>query len=273
MTDRYAVFGNPVSHSRSPDIHHAFAAQRGEDLSYERIEAPVDDFAGAVAAFFDAGGRGANVTVPFKEEAHALCGELTERARQAGAVNTLWRREGVLHGDNTDGAGLVADLRGNQGWALQGKRLLVLGAGGAVRGVLGPLLAQAPAELVIANRTVARAETLVERFAGLGVPLFASELDTLKGPFDVIINAISAGLHGEMPPLPEGLIGDATVACDMVYGAEPTPFMRWARQAGAAAVCDGLGMLVEQAAEAYAVWRGHRPDTAPVLADLRRQRG
>ncbi|MAO58280.1 MAG: shikimate dehydrogenase [Alcanivorax sp.] len=268
MSDRYAVFGNPVSHSRSPDIHHAFAAQRGEDLVYERIEAPVDGFPAAVTAFFDGGGRGANVTVPFKEEAHGLCGALTERARQAGAVNTLWRRDGVLHGDNTDGAGLVADLRG-QGWALAGKRLLVLGAGGAVRGVLGPLLAQAPAELVVANRTVARAETLVERFSGQGVALHASALEALNGRFDVIINAISAGLHGDMPALPEGLVGDATVAYDMVYGARPTPFMEWADAAGAAAGRDGLGMLVEQAAEAYQVWRGWRPDTAPVLARLR----
>ena len=273
MSDRYAVFGNPVRHSRSPDIHHAFAAQGGEDLSYERIEAPVDGFPAAVAAFFDAGGRGANVTVPFKEQAWELCDELTDRARQAGAVNTLWRRDGVLHGDNTDGAGLVADLRGNQGWALGGKRLLILGAGGAVRGVLGPLLAQAPSQLVIANRTVARAETLVERFAGSGVALYASDLDALQGPFDVIINAISAGLHGDMPPLPDGLVGEATVAYDMVYGAEPTPFMKWARAAGAVAVCDGLGMLVEQAAEAYQVWRGHRPETAPVLTGLRHAQG
>ncbi|MFP1677175.1 shikimate dehydrogenase [Alloalcanivorax sp. C16-2] len=270
MSDRYAVFGNPVSHSRSPDIHHAFAAQRGEDLVYERIEAPVDGFPAALAAFFDGGGLGANVTVPFKEQAHDLCGELTGRARQAGAVNTLWRRDGVLHGDNTDGAGLVADLRANQGWALGGKRLLVLGAGGAVRGVLGPLLAQAPAELVIANRTLARAETLVERFAGQGVALHASALDALENRFDVIINAISAGLHGDMPALPDGLVGDATVAYDMVYGARPTPFMEWAGAAGAAAVRDGLGMLVEQAAEAFLVWRGWRPDTAPVLASLRR---
>ena len=182
MSDRYAVFGNPVSHSRSPDIHHAFAAQRGEDLVYERIEAPVDGFPAAVAAFFDAGGRGANVTVPFKEQAFDLCERLTERARQAGAVNTLWRVDGALHGDNTDGAGLVADLRGNQGWALAGRRVLVLGAGGAVRGVLGPLLAQGPAEVVIANRTLGRAEALVERFAGQGVPMHAAALDQLQQP-------------------------------------------------------------------------------------------
>lgn len=272
MSDRYAVFGNPVSHSRSPDIHHAFAAQRGEDLRYERIEAPVDAFPGALASFFAADGRGANVTVPFKEEAYALCGELTERARRAGAANTLWRRDGMLHGDNTDGAGLVADLTANQGWALAGKRILILGAGGAVRGVLGPLLDRAPAEVFIANRTVARAETLVERFAGYNVPLHAGTLEAPEGRFDVIINAISAGLHGAMPELPNRLLGDETLAYDMVYGSEPTPFMHWAEAAGAAAVCDGLGMLVEQAAEAYAVWRGHRPDTAPVLKSLRQER-
>jgi len=270
MSDRYAVFGNPVSHSRSPDIHHAFAAQRGEDLIYQRIEAPLDDFAGALRQFFAAGGKGANVTVPFKEQAFELCDVLTERARQAGAVNTLWRTDdGQLHGDNTDGAGLVTDLSVNHGWSLAGRQVLILGAGGAVRGVLGPLLAQAPARLVIANRTEARARTLATRFASAGVPLAASSLEQLTGHFDVIINAISAGLHGAMPPLPEGLADAATVAYDMVYGAQPTPFMEWAHCRGATRVCDGLGMLVEQAAEAYLVWRGWRPATAAVLSALR----
>ncbi len=269
MSDRYAVFGNPVSHSRSPDIHHAFAAQRGEDLSYERIEAPLDDFAGTLRQFFASGGQGANVTVPFKEQAFELCDVLTGRARQAGAVNTLWRTDGRLHGDNTDGAGLVTDLCANHGWPLAGRQVLILGAGGAVRGVLGPLLAQAPARLVIANRTEARAQALVARFATAGVPLAASSLEQLTGRFDVIINAISAGLHGAMPPLPEGLADAATVAYDMVYGARPTPFMEWAQCRGATRVCDGLGMLVEQAAEAYLVWRGWRPATAAVLSALR----
>lgn len=269
MSDRYAVFGNPVSHSRSPDIHHAFAAQRGEDLVYERIEAPLDGFAAAVMAFFDAGGRGANVTVPFKEQAFGLCEQLTARARQAGAVNTLWTEHGRLHGDNTDGPGLVTDLCMNQGWALDGRRVLILGAGGAVRGVLGPVLERTPMELVIANRTVEKARTLVALFTAPGVPLAASSLEALAGRFDVVINAISAGLHGEMPPLPEGLVDDTTVAYDMVYGARPTPFMTWATARHAAAVRDGLGMLVEQAAEAYQLWRGWRPATAPVLAALR----
>lgn len=269
MSGRYGVFGNPVRHSRSPDIHHAFAAQTGDDLAYERIEVPLDGFADAVAAFFDAGGLGANVTVPFKEQACALCDVLTERARQAGAVNTLWYRQGQLHGDNTDGMGLVADLRNNLGWPLAGQRLLILGAGGAVRGVLGPLLEQHPVELVIANRTLARAEALARRFATAGVPVRASALATLAGPFDVVINAISAGLHGEMPALPEGLMTPHSRAYDMVYGERPTPFMAWAGAAGARDTRDGLGMLVEQAAEAYRVWRGRRPETADVLAALR----
>lgn len=269
MSDRYAVFGNPVRHSRSPDIHHAFAAQTGDDLSYQRIEAPLDGFASAVAGFFDAGGRGANVTVPFKEQAFALCDRLTERARQAGAVNTLWREHGELHGDNTDGPGLVTDLRDNLGWRLVGQRLLILGAGGAVRGVLGPLLAECPAELVIGNRTPAKARALAAHFGAGDIPVRGDALAQLQGPFDVVINAVSAGLHGEMPPLPPGLIAPGARAYDMVYGERATPFMIWARQQGAGEVHDGLGMLVEQAAEAYRIWRGHRPSTAPILGALR----
>lgn len=269
MSDRYAVFGNPVRHSRSPDIHHAFAAQTNDDLLYERIEAPLDGFAAALTAFFEAGGRGANVTVPFKEQAFELCEVLTERAQRAGAVNTIWREQGRLHGDNTDGPGLVADLRDNLGWPLAGQRLLVLGAGGAVRGVLGPLLEQQPAELVIANRTLARAQALAERFADTGVPVRACVPAALTGPFDLLINAVSAGLQGEMPALPDGLVAPHSRAYDMVYGERPTPFMAWATGAGASESRDGLGMLVEQAAEAYCLWRGHRPATAAVLNVLR----
>ncbi|MED5387411.1 MAG: shikimate dehydrogenase [Pseudomonadota bacterium] len=270
MTALYCVFGNPVAHSRSPDIHHAFAAQRGEALRYEKREAPLDDFAGAVAAFRQDGGLGANVTVPFKEQAFALCHGVTERAEQAGAVNTLWWEGDQLYGDNTDGAGMVADIRDNLGWTIQGKRVLVLGAGGAVRGVMGPLLAEKPTLVRVANRTAEKAEVLARRFMdGTNPPVMGSGLETLTGQFDLVINAISAGLHGDMPTLPQGLLVDGAVAYDMVYGSEPTPFMRWAEQQGAAATADGLGMLVEQAAEAFEIWRGWRPDSAPVKAMLR----
>jgi shikimate dehydrogenase len=270
MTALYCVFGNPVAHSRSPDIHHAFAAQRGDDLRYEKREAPLDDFAGAVKTFREEGGQGANVTVPFKAQAFDLCDAVTERADQAGAVNTLWWDGDQLHGDNTDGAGMVKDIRDNLGWAITGKRVLVLGAGGAVRGVMGPLLAEKPTLVRVANRTAEKAEVLARGFmCGDNSPVLGSGLDNLTGQFDLVINAISAGLHGEMPALPEGLLAEGAVAYDMVYGSEPTPFMVWAQQQDAAATADGLGMLVEQAAEAFEIWRGWRPDSAPVIAGLR----
>ena len=194
MTALYCVFGNPVAHSRSPDIHHAFAAQRGDDLRYEKREAPLDDFAGAVNAFHEEGGLGANVTVPFKEQAFDLCDAVTERAGLAGAVNTLWWDGEQLHGDNTDGAGMVKDIRDNLGWDIQGKRVLVLGAGGAVRGVMGPLLAEAPTLVRIANRTEEKAAILARGFMdGKNPPVLGSGLDTLTGQFDLVINAISAG--------------------------------------------------------------------------------
>jgi len=208
--------------------------------------------------------------VPFKEQAFALCDAITERADQAGAVNTLWWDGEQLHGDNTDGAGLVKDIRDNQGWSIRKKRVLILGAGGAVRGVLGPLLAEEPTLLRIANRTKEKAETLAANvMKGEGPPVLGGGLDNLMGQFDLVINAISAGLQGEMPALPDGLLAEGAVAYDMVYGNEPTPFLRWAEQQGASATADGLGMLVEQAAEAYEIWRGWRPDTAPVMASLR----
>ena len=270
MTDLYCVFGNPVSHSRSPDIHHAFAAQRGEDLRYEKRQAPLDGFADAVEQFWADGGKGANVTVPFKEQAFALCDAVTERAEHAGAVNTLWRDGERLHGDNTDGVGLVTDIRVNLGRELQGKRVLILGAGGAVRGVLAPLLTEKPTLVRIANRTAEKAEILARRvMGGDHPPVLGSGLDGLAGQFDVVINAISAGLHGEMPVLPEGLFADGALAYDMLYGAEPTPFMRWAKAQGGAQVADGLGMLVEQAAAAFQIWRGWQPQTAALMASLR----
>lgn len=268
--DRYAVFGNPIGHSKSPLIHRLFAEQTGQQLSYEPLLAPLEDFAGFARRFFE-NGKGANVTVPFKEEAFRLADQLTPRARRAGAVNTLMKLEdGSLLGDNTDGAGLVSDLK-HAGLDLAGARILLLGAGGAVRGVLQPLLAERPAALVIANRTEDRAETLVREFAELG-PVSASRFEELQGPFDLIVNGTSASLAGELPPLPEGLIRPGHTFCyDMMYAADATPFCRWASGLGAAQARDGLGMLVEQAAESFRLWRGVSPDTAPVLAELRRQ--
>lgn len=267
---RYAVIGNPVEHSRSPQIHQAFAAQRHQTLVYERLLAPLDGFAETVRAFFAGGGKGANITVPFKEEAFRLCDELTERAQQAGAVNTLWMAHDKLHGDNTDGVGLVNDIRRNLGWQIHNKRVLILGAGGAVRGVLGPLLAEAPAEITLANRTLERAEQLVEQFSNHGIPLHASALDALRGQFDLVINAISAGLHGEMPPLNDQLIAADGVCYDMVYShTGTTPFLDWAQLHGAVACRDGLGMLVEQAAESFYRWHDWRPGTRDVINRLR----
>jgi shikimate dehydrogenase len=269
--DHYVVFGNPISHSKSPLIHRLFAEQTGEQLDYSTLLAPLDDFIGCAKAFFE-NGRGANVTVPFKEQAFRFANSLTERAQRAGAVNTLRKGvDGHVLGDNTDGAGLVRDLTVNAGVALKGKRILLLGAGGAVRGALEPLLAEQPAALVIANRTVEKAELLAHQFADLG-PIFASGFDWLEESVDVIINATSASLAGEVPPISSSLIQPGRTVCyDMMYGKEPTLFCRWATECGATHVLDGLGMLAEQAAEAFYLWRGVRPDTAPVLAELRRQ--
>ena len=268
--DRYGVFGNPIGHSKSPQIHRLFAEQTGQSLSYEPLLAPLDDFAGNARQFFTEG-RGANVTVPFKEDAYRLADQLTERARRAGAVNTLQKLDdGTLLGDNTDGIGLVRDLLDNAGIDLQGKRILLLGAGGAVRGVLEPLLAQRPSALVIANRTLAKAERLATEFDELGA-VSASAFEQLEGRFDVIINGTSASLGGDLPPLADGLIDAGETFCyDMMYGAKPTPFCEWAAARGAV-TRDGLGMLVEQAAAAFELWRGVRPESAPVLAELRRQ--
>ena len=263
MTDRYAVFGHPIAHSKSPLIHAAFARQTGQDMRYEAILAPLDGFADSVAAFIKAGGHGANVTVPFKEEAFKLADHLSPRAQRAGAVNTLKFEHGIL-GDNTDGAGLVADLTHNLHCALAGKRILLLGAGGAARGVVGPLLDQQPAEFVIANRTVSRAQELADLF-GRGVR--ACGFDATDTPFDIIINATAASLAGDLPPLSPRIFTANTLAYDMMYGRD-TPFLAFARTHGAA-IADGLGMLVEQAAEAFWLWRCVRPDTAPVIASLR----
>lgn len=271
MTDLYAVFGNPVAHSRSPAIHTAFAAETGQDLRYEARLAPRDDFAQAIAEFVLAGGRGANVTVPFKEEAFRLATRLSERAARAGAVNTLTFNGGEILGDNTDGAGLVADIVDNLGYALAGRRILLLGAGGAARGVIAPVLAIGPASLTIANRSVGKAEDLAANFGDLAEIRALSFAQLAGKSFDLVVNATSASLSGESLPLPSGIFGAGSLAYDMMYGKGETPFMVLARAQGAARCADGLGMLVGQAAEAFHVWRGVRPATAPVLAALRKQ--
>lgn len=270
--DRYCVFGNPVAHSKSPRIHARFAALTGEAVSYDARLAPLDGFAASVRSFFAEGGRGCNVTVPFKEEAWALADRRSDRAAKAGAVNTLRREaDGSLFGDNTDGTGLVRDLVLNAGVTINGRRVLLLGAGGAVRGVLSPLLAERPCEIVIANRTVAKARQLATLFADEG-PVTAAAFDELQGPFDIVINGTSASLQGDLPPLPHGIFAVGALAYDMMYGAEPTVFLRWAAAQGAR-TRDGLGMLVEQAAEAFRLWRDVVPPTAPVLAELRDELG
>ena len=271
MTDRYAVIGNPVAHSRSPQIQTAFAAATGQDIAYVRELAPLDGFTATVRRLASQGLRGANVTVPFKEEAFRLADELSPRARAAGAANTLRFGASGIYADNTDGAGLVADLTGNLACAIAGRRLLLVGAGGAARGVLQPLLDQRPAALIIANRTFDRAQGLAAlAIPAAGTTVAAQRFADLAGQrFDVVINATSASLAGDLPPLPAGLFAPGALACDMMYGAADTPFMAWARNSGAARVADGLGMLVEQAAEAFLLWRGVRPDTAAVLAAQR----
>jgi shikimate dehydrogenase len=269
MTDRYAVIGNPIAHSKSPAIHAAFARQCGQDMAYEAILAPLEGFRAAVEAFRQAGGRGMNVTVPFKLEALELADKPTERARQAGAVNTLRFEAGGVFGDNTDGTGLVRDIREELGIALRGKRVLILGAGGAARGVVLPLLEEQPAQLAIANRSVDKARTLKTEFASSGELVVGGFTDFAAGNFDVVINATSASLGGEELALPAGLFAPDSLAYDMVYGKGTTPFMATARRQGAARVADGLGMLVAQAAESFFIWRGVRPETAPVLRMLR----
>lgn len=270
MTDRYAVMGNPIAHSKSPRIHSLFAKQTKQKLSYEAILVNPEGFSEAVAAFREAGGKGLNITVPFKQEAWKLADERSPRAETARAVNTLvLRKDGSLYGDNTDGVGLLRDLSTNAGIALKGKRLLILGAGGAVRGVLQPLLEQQLAELIIANRTAERAVELAEAFEDQG-PVSGCGFNDLDGArVDIVINGTSASLQGKMPPLPDDLLAKKAVCYDMMYGAKPTAFMQWADEHGAETILDGLGMLVEQAAESFFIWRGVHPDTRPVIDALR----
>ncbi len=273
MTDRYAVIGNPIAHSKSPCIHTEFARQTRQDLSYEALLAPLDGFAAAVQAFREQGGKGMNVTLPFKQEAFALLqshgGTISERARLAGAVNTIkFEGTGGWFLDNTDGAGLVRDISVNLAIPLPGKRILLMGAGGAARGAVLPLLAEKPACLLIANRTPEKAQGLAGDFSSYG-DLRAGGFDGLAGQtFDVVINATSSSLKDELPFLPGGVFAAGALAYDMMYGKE-TSFLRFARERGAARLADGLGMLVEQAAESFFLWRGVRPDTAPVIALLK----
>ena len=265
--DRYAVIGHPITHSKSPEIHARFAAQTQQVLAYERLLAPLDGFVSTVRTFMRQGGKGANVTLPFKLDAHALATVLTERAQAAGEANTLKFDGDVILGDNTDGVGLVADIVRNAGVGVTGKRVLLLGAGGAARGAVLPLLDEHPAELIIANRTKAKAVALARKFEEKG-NVRAGDFTSLQGVFDIVINATSASLAADVPPISPALFGTNTLAYDMMYGKAPTVFMRFAEQHGAV-VRDGLGMLVEQAAEAFFVWRGVLPDTAPVFAELR----
>lgn len=270
MTDRYVVIGNPIAHSKSPHIHARFAQQTGQDIGYDRLLAPLDGFDASVRDFIAGGGCGANVTVPFKLAAFALADELSPRAQAAGAVNTLKFSHGRISGDNTDGVGLVRDMVMNAGATVVGARILLLGAGGAARGVILPLLEQQPGCIVIANRTLSKAEALVTQFAHSAATLSAARFDDLQDPFDIVINATSASLSAELPPVPASAFSSATFAYDMMYGAAPTVFLQMAASHGAR-VRDGLGMLVEQAAESFFVWRGVRPDTAPVYQWLREQ--
>lgn len=272
MSDRYAVVGNPVAHSKSPQIHAAFARQTGQDIAYDRLLAPLDAFAVTVQQFFHEGGHGLNVTVPFKREAWDCVDECEGGALSAEAVNTIKRVGNRLIGYNTDGKGLLADLERNLGATITGKRVLLMGAGGASYGVLQPLLERKPDLLVVANRTQDKAERLVRHFhqytAAVPQGVVARPYENLDGRlFDLIVNATSAGLEGGMPPLPENLFAPGAIAYDMVYGLE-TRFLAFARNRGVRCA-DGLGMLVEQAAESFFIWRGVRPDTAPVIAQLR----
>ena len=271
MTDRYALIGNPIAHSKSPRIHALFAAQTGQDMAYDAILAPLDGYAEAVASFVASGGRGMNVTLPFKEEAFRLADRRSERAQAAGAANTLVFAGGGVFADNTDGAGLVRDLRTRLGAPIGGRRVLLLGAGGAARGALGPLLQEGPARLVIANRSAEKARRLAAEFPDSAAGISGCGFEDLTGQdFDLVINATSAGLSGGDLPLPAGLFAPGSLAYDMFYGRQ-TAFLRQAQHNGAARLADGLGMLVEQAAESFLLWRGVRPETEAVLQELRRE--
>ena len=269
--DRYAVIGNPIGHTKSPLIHTAFATGSGQTLEYTALEAPLGGFAAAATAFREAGGRGMNVTAPFKLDAFAYATDLTERARLAGAVNALKFEGGKVYADNFDGVGLVRDIEHNLGRAMSGKRVLLMGAGGAARGALQPFLAARPAELVLVNRTTEKARALAQQFAAYGpiVGMGYGELGDLDHrAFDIVVNATSASLRGELAPVGPDVFAPDSLAYELAYGKGLTPFLRLAQGTGVRQLADGVGMLVEQAAEAFAWWRGVRPDTAPMIAQL-----
>jgi len=270
--DKYAVFGNPITHSKSPQIHTLFAEQTKQNLVYTKNLIEVDEFSTAAKEFFKTG-KGLNITVPFKLDAFEFADSLSARAECAGAVNTLiLQADGSVRGDNTDGLGMVADISERLDWAIANKRVLILGAGGAVRGVLQPLLEKNPALLVVANRTASKAVDLAEKFSQLG-PIkgcgYGDIFTDTAEPFDLVINGTSASLAGDLPPLPENLLAQGANCYDMMYGVGPTVFMRWAEQHGAAHTADGLGMLVGQAAESFNLWRGVKPEVQPVITQLR----
>ena len=271
MPDYYAVMGNPIAYSKSPHIHTLFAAQTGQRLEYRAILVEPGGFAAAARAFWAAGGKGLNVTVPFKQDAWAFADILSARAEQAEAVNTLIFDPAGVRGDNTDGTGLVRDLAVNRGYALAGRRILLLGAGGAARGVLQPLLLEQPAQLMIANRTVGKALELCLRFSDLGQVSSCGFTELAGRQFDLIINATAAGLSDDaVPPLPEGVLAANGWCYDLMYSTEPTAFVRWGRERGAIQSVDGLGMLVEQAAQSFYLWRGVWPETSPVIESCSR---
>lgn len=277
IVDQYAVFGNPIAHSRSPLIHRLFAEQTNQTLSYQATEVEVDQFIQTAHTFFTKTNHlGLNITVPFKQQAYALADQLSQRAQLAGAVNTLAKKtvncKKLIVGDNTDGIGLVNDINGNLGWSIQGKNVLLLGAGGAVRGVLGPLLETAPSCIVIANRTIKKAEELADTFnkeypanvSGMGFDAIGDQ------PFDLIINGTSASLAGDLPPLPESIVTQYSHCYDMMYSKQDTVFIQWAKENGVINCADGLGMLVEQAAESFFIWRNIKPKTQPVIEQVRK---
>jgi len=269
ILDAYAVIGNPISHSKSPIIHTAFARQTDQTMRYEAILAPINEFQETVTAFQQQNGKGINVTVPFKLEAYEFSTRLTERAELAQAVNTLQFKDNEIVGDNTDGAGLVRDIEMNLGISLHSKRILLMGAGGAARGVILPILKQNPAILAIANRTPQKAQLLQQQFTTHGELVSGNYMDLSGENFDIIINATSASLHDKLPELPQNLFARESLAYDMMYSHEPTRFLAFAEQNGASFLADGIGMLVEQAAESFFLWRGIRPQTAPIIAQLK----